>query len=67
MSKKAREQMARHLGALSHEGLAELVTEMAAGDIELRNRLLLKTASQAPGLSMQRCTGTCSSMRCGRA
>ncbi|QYG93240.1 hypothetical protein HC251_12935 [Iamia sp. SCSIO 61187] len=49
MTKKAREQLATHLGAQSHERLVELVTELAEGDVELRNRLLLEAASAGTG------------------
>ena len=49
MTKKAREQLATHLGAQSHERLVELVTELAEGDTELRNRLLLEAASAGTG------------------
>ncbi|MCB1015934.1 MAG: hypothetical protein KDB10_12580 [Acidimicrobiales bacterium] len=49
MTKKAREQLATHLAAQSQERLAELVTELAEGDVELRNRLLLEAASAGSG------------------
>lgn len=49
MTKKAREQLATHLAAQSHERLVELVTELAEGDVELRNRLLLEAASAGTG------------------
>ncbi|MGE3621994.1 MAG: DUF6880 family protein, partial [Acidimicrobiia bacterium] len=49
MTKNAREQLATHLGAQSHERLVELVAELAEGDVELRNRLLLETASAGSG------------------
>lgn len=49
MTKKAREQLATHLGAQSHERLVELVAELAEGDAELRNRLLLEAASAGTG------------------
>lgn len=49
MTKKAREQLATHLSAQSHERLVELVTELAEGDTELRNRLLLEAASAGTG------------------
>lgn len=49
MTRKAREQLATHLAAQSHERLVELVTELAEGDTELRNRLLLEAASAGTG------------------
>lgn len=49
MTKKAREQLATHLGVQSHERLVELVAELAEGDAELRNRLLLEAASAGSG------------------
>lgn len=49
MTKKAREQLAAHLGSQSDERLVELVTELAEGDVELRNRLLLEAASAGTG------------------
>ncbi|MCB1039231.1 MAG: hypothetical protein KDA94_06840 [Acidimicrobiales bacterium] len=49
MTRKAREQLATHLGDQSHERLVELVTELAEGDVELRNRLLLEAASEGTG------------------
>lgn len=49
MTKKARERLVTHLGAQSHERLVELVTALAEGDVELRNRLLLEAASAGTG------------------
>ena len=49
MTKKARQQLATHLDAQSHERLVELVTELAEGDVELRNRLLLEAVSAGTG------------------
>ena len=49
MTKKARDQLAAHLGSQSHEQLVGLVAELAEGDTELRNRLLLEAASAGTG------------------
>ncbi len=49
MTKKAREQLAAHLSAQSHERLVELLTELAERDVELRNRLLLEATSAGTG------------------
>ena len=49
LTKKVRDHLAVHLGAQSHERLVELVVELAEGDVELRNRLLLEAASGGSG------------------
>jgi hypothetical protein len=49
LTKKAREQLAAHLGAQPKERLVELVVELAEADVELRNRVLLEAASAGTG------------------